>query len=87
MGQENITMCHQYDTLRATVFLHLLEKNKINTEGIVILHPECSTGVLSAKLAERCAFVVCAFVEPCAFMFSTKLAEIRNSDIKATTLT
>jgi trans-aconitate methyltransferase len=50
---DGMRICHTYDTLRASIFLHLLEKNKIDTEGIVILHPECATGVLSAKLAEK----------------------------------
>jgi len=56
--------------------------------------------VLSARPAERCAFVErwafalsakpaegCDFVERCAFVSSARLAEIRNSDAKATTVT
>src|SRR6266478_3735913 len=53
MDPNQILTCHKYDTLRAPVFLRLLEKNNINTDGIVILNPECATGVLSAKLAEK----------------------------------
>lgn len=53
MDPNPILTCHKRETLQTPIFMRLLERNKINTEGIVILHPECSTGVLSAKLAEK----------------------------------
>src|SRR5690348_10812585 len=53
MESQTIALCHKRETLQTPIFMHLLERNKINTEGIVILHPECSTGILSAALAEK----------------------------------
>ena len=53
MEQQDIIACHKRESLQAPIFMRLLARNQINIKGIVILHPECSTGVLSAKLAEK----------------------------------
>jgi hypothetical protein len=49
----DVQTCHKHGILRAPIFLRLLEKNNIAIDGITILHPECATGALSAKLAEK----------------------------------
>jgi hypothetical protein len=53
MEPDSVKIYHKHDTLLAPVFMRLLEKNTINIDGIAILHAECATGVLAAKLAEK----------------------------------
>jgi trans-aconitate methyltransferase len=54
MEQQNtIQICDKCDTLLTNAFLHFLKTNNIKTDGIVILNPECSTGVLSNELAKK----------------------------------